>query len=487
MKLPRTALLSIAAIVAACTASPSPAPTPAPRLQAHSSAEPAATPTPITFDVPREPASDKSYVIPALEIAAFEILLNQWNRRVIDEDEYGSNVHSIVDNLGSSWVVDRDPFEVNQLWHPYAGSLYFGFARSAGLGFWEASGYTFLGSALWEIAGETSPPSLNDQISTAIGGSFIGEAFFRAANWILEGEVEPDGWRETAAAVISPPTWVNRHAFGDRFRTPYASGDPAIFASVGAGGSLSTEVSRQGRTDDVDHNHVVGNFELDYGLPGKHGDRWDEPFDYFHLEGSLTSSPDAFVENAFIRGLLLGREYGSGTLHGLVGVYGTYCYLSPQLFELSTTAASFGTTLQWWCARRIAVQGNLLGGVGYGAAGRKTDSGLENEYHYGIAPQAIAALRVIFWDHAMLDLSARDYYISGAGSSDSGHSENILREQAALTFRIHGRHALGLQYDLSRRDVPDAVARNVHQTVQTTSLVYRYLLGNTHERMSGVR
>ncbi len=440
-----------------------------------------------SFAFPLDLEDNRSYLIPAFEIVSFELLLNQWNRHFIDEEEYGSDSSSISENLRSSWVVDHDPFDVNQLWHPFAGSLYFGFARSAGLSFWEASGYTFLGSALWEIAGETVPPSLNDQIVTSFGGTFIGEAFYRTADWILAGEIEPDGWREAAAGVISPPTWVNRHAFGDRFRAPYDHDEPAIFARVGLGGSLSTKVSRQGRASDVDRNHVVGNFEIDYGLPGKRSDQWEDPFDYFHLEGSLTSSTDAFVENAFIRGLLVGTEYGSGTLHGLAGVYGTYCYLSPQLFQLSATAVSFGTTMQWWCTNHIALQGNLLGGVGYGAAGRKSDSDLEDEYHYGISPQAIAAIRLIFWDVAMLDLSARDYYISGAGSSDSGHTENILREQAALTFRIHERHAIGLQYDLSRRDVPNAVAANVHQTVQTTSIVYSYLLGNTHSSMSGVK
>ena len=37
---------------------------------------------------------------------------------------------------------------VNQLGHPYQGSMYHGFARSAGFNYWESAGYTFAGSAI---------------------------------------------------------------------------------------------------------------------------------------------------------------------------------------------------------------------------------------------------------------------------------------------------------------------------------------------------
>ena len=70
--------------------------------------------------------------------------------------------------------------------------MYHGFARSAGFNYWEALGNTFAGSALWEIAGEKTPPSRNDQIASGIGGTFLGEALFRMSNLLLErGEGVP--------------------------------------------------------------------------------------------------------------------------------------------------------------------------------------------------------------------------------------------------------------------------------------------------------
>ena len=164
--------------------------------------------------------SQKSYAIPALEIVGFDFLLNQFDRRHFGCCDFDSNIHSIRRNLRSSWVVDRDPFLVNQLGHPYQGSIYHGFARSAGLNFWESWGYTFLGSAIWEIAGETTLPSRNDQVATGIGGAFLGESLFRLSNLVLEHDALPAWLRELGATAISPPTGFNRHAFGDRFRRP---------------------------------------------------------------------------------------------------------------------------------------------------------------------------------------------------------------------------------------------------------------------------
>src|SRR5882757_9036679 len=147
-------------------------------------------------DAASEIDTRKSYAIPALEVVGFAFLLNQVNRHSGSSD-YDSTWSTIRHNLHSSWVVDSDPFKTNQLGHPYQGSMYQGFARSAGLNYWEAFGYTFAGSALWEIAGEKTPPSRNDQISTGIGGSFLGEVLFRLSNLVLEreGRMSPF-WRE---------------------------------------------------------------------------------------------------------------------------------------------------------------------------------------------------------------------------------------------------------------------------------------------------
>jgi hypothetical protein len=99
----------------------------------------------------------KSYLVPGLEIIGFDILLNRINNHHYGCCDYAVTMDSIRRNLHSGWVTDNDPFKVNQLGHPYQGSMYHGFARSAGLSYWESLGYTFAGSLAWEIAGRRPP------------------------------------------------------------------------------------------------------------------------------------------------------------------------------------------------------------------------------------------------------------------------------------------------------------------------------------------
>src|ERR1700720_1742416 len=243
----------------------------------------------------------KSYVIPALEIVGFEVLLNLVNRYSGNGADYKSNLLTIRHNLHHSWVVDSDPFKTNQLGHPYQGSMYHGFARSAGLGYWESLAYTFAGSALWEIAGEKTPPSRNDQVASGIGGSFLGEVLFRLANLVLEHDEIPPFWREVGAAVVSPATGFNRLAFGDRFKDVFPTHDPVYYSRLQIGFSGSAQNEAGTSTTKLKRNEALVDSSMDYGLPGKPGYTYTRPFDYFTLQATASSANGA--ENLMTRGL----------------------------------------------------------------------------------------------------------------------------------------------------------------------------------------
>src|SRR3954469_6567906 len=259
-------------------------------------------------DTSSEIEAKKSYAIPAAEILVFQYLLNRFDRRAYGAD-YGSNLSTVRRNLRSHWVVDNDPFKVNQFLHPYAGSMYYGFARSAGLNFWESLGYSFAGSAIWEIAGETTLPSRNDQIATGIAGSFLGESFYRMASLLLEQSDGPQLWRELAAAAISPPMALNRYGFGDRFSALLNSHSPVYYSRLQIGTSGTTQ-NDPGASSGVKRGELQADFSLDYGLPGKPGYTYDRPFDYFSFQ--VTGSSANVVESLSNRGLLFGRSYDVG-------------------------------------------------------------------------------------------------------------------------------------------------------------------------------
>jgi hypothetical protein len=418
---------------------------------------------------PREFGDRRSYAIPAFEIIGFDVLVNRINNAFAasNDDTYRVTAESIRNNLRGPWVTDNDPFSVNQFAHPYQGSMYHGFARSAGLGYWESSAYTFMGSVLWEIAGETTPPSVNDQIASGIAGSFFGEPLFRMASLVLEGG--DSWWRELFAAVISPPVGLNRLAFGDRFAPVFSSHGASYYSRLQVGWS-STVQGTELAQNDFKKNAAIVDFAMQYGLPGRPGYDYTRPFDYFTFDVTATTA------NAFdaigSRGLLVGKSYGNGddSYRGVWGLYGSYDYVAPQTFRISTTALSLGTTAQWWLSQTVAFQASAMGGVGYGAVG-SLHATADNDYHYGTAPQAVMLLRLIFDDKAAIDVNARDFFVRGI----SRGNDNIARADVSLTWRLYKQHAVSVKYLWTRRDTSIPVTGTTAQTVATLGLFYTYV------------
>jgi hypothetical protein len=461
--------------------------------------------TPTAFNAsPPQPVLDygtgkaRSFWVPAWEIPTFELLLNRFDHYAVDAATYPPPWSNLHDNLHRSWVIDNDKFSTNQFLHPYQGSIYQGLARSAGLDFWESSAYTFAGSLLWEESGENTAPSYNDLIATGIGGNFLGEPLFRMASLLLEGGEggSPGVWRELGAAMLSPSTGLNRLVYGKRFAPVFRSFNPAVFTHVDLMGNISThyksdvdasaDPSAPPSPQTLQRANGVATFAMGYGLPGKPGYTYERPFDYFDFELALDTANG--IESIFSRGLLYGSDYEAGpNYRGVWGVYGIYDYNAPNIFRISNTAGAFGTTAQWWLSQEIALQGTALLGVGYAGGGvihgagvtapGPMGQGLRN-YHYGIAPESIVALRLIFGDRAALDATARGYYISRLAASESTGSETIDRFDVALTIRVFDLHGITVRFSQSKRDGRYVGLPDSHQSVSTVSIGYT-LLGHT--------
>ena len=428
---------------------------------------------PLAPDFSADIDARKRYGVAAMEIVGFDVLLNQANRRWSGIDDYDSNLSTIRRNLRSSWGVDHDPFDINQLAHPYQGSVYHTIARSSGLSYWEASAYTFAGSIFWEIAGEKTRPSGNDQVASGVGGSFLGEALFRMANLVLENGRGPRLLREAGAAVISPATGFNRLAYGDDGTPIFSSHNADYYSRAQLGASRSSEDDAGLSNTATKRNEVVADFAIDYGLPGKPGYEYTRPFDYFAFQASASSANG--IENVITRGSLFVRPYALGPRYrGIVGLYGTYDYIAPQTFRVSSTGLSLGTTGEWKASDAVSVQGSAMLGAGYAAVGTVRSSD-PLDYQYGVAPQGLLALRVIYANRLSFDLTGREYFVSRVAAADRGGHENIARLDASLTYRVSGPHAVAVKYLGNRRDVsyPDIGSRS--QTRATVGLYYTYL------------
>jgi len=414
----------------------------------------------------------KSFVIPALEIVGFNFGLNRFDKRFLDDPEtFDVNSTTIRRNLRGPWVVDNDPFSVNQFLHPYHGSIYHTTARSAGLGYWQSAIYTFLGSALWEIAGETESPSKNDQIASGIAGSFFGEALFRMASLTLEeSNGVPKVWRAVGATAISPMTGFNRLVFGNRFDAIFPGHEPAYFTRWNFGAPVA-ERRLQGTSTNARRTEGLLDVAFVYGQPGKPDYIYRRPFDYFNFE--FVASTENVFESILTHGLLVGKEYGAGNSYdGVWGLYGSYDYIAPDVFRISSTAVSLGTTGQWRLPGPVTMQATLLGGAGYGAGGTLEGTTADRDYHYGLTPQSLVGVRFVFGKVVSLDLAARGYRITTVLSTADRGWENVGRADASLTVRLFGPHALTVKYLATRRyaSYPDLGVRD--QRRDTISVFY---------------
>jgi hypothetical protein len=434
----------------------------------------ASAPADPSRDSPKPPELD--YRLPALEILGFQFLVNRTNRYFgTGREDYRVNLSTIRDNLKSSWGTDKDPFETNQLGHPVQGAMYHGFARSAGFDYWQSAGYAFAGSAVWEIAGERTHPSRNDQVASGIGGTFLGEALFRMSNLVLEkGGGMPRFWREAAAAAIDPAAGFNRLAFGERYGSIFSSHDAAYFSQLGLGYSGSVKRDLGSSTTDFKSNEAQVNFSIDYGLPGSKGYEYTRPFDYFNFQTTASSANG--IENVMTRGLLVGKSYEAGSNYrGVWGIYGSYDYIAPQTFRISSTAVSLGSTAQWWLTESLALQGTFTLGLGYAAVGTTRGAVGERDYNYGVAPQTLLALRLTKDDTAALDVTARDYFVSRVASGTNGGHDNIVRADVTLTFRVDKQQAIAFKVLGNRRDATFSNPGAQRQTQVTVGVFYTLL------------
>jgi hypothetical protein len=421
--------------------------------------------------LPQDEGGHKSYILPVVEIVAMDAAVNLGGRRWIDPASFAVTPASIHRNLRGPWVIDDDPFEINQLGHPYQGAMYHGATRSNGLSYWPSVAYTFAASALWEIAGETKPPSRNDQIASGIAGSFLGEPLFRISRLLLErADHGPGIWRTLGSVLASPPTGLNHVLVGAPAGSLAPDAVPFSDIRVQFGATaISTGRSRSVSSLALTEPRLA--LSMDYGYPGKASYRYERPFDYFRIESSVSADG---LEYLFTRGLIAGTDYGSARLGGIWGLFGTYDYFAPDDFRFSSTAFSFGTTLQASISESLVVQSSGLVGGGYAAAHQveQTDG---RDYHYGVAPQALANLRLIAGRQAALDLTAREYFVSPVGGFGTGQRDLIFVGDASLAVRIYSRHALGLTYQLAGRNSDYLTLPDQRQARSTVGVFYTFL------------
>ncbi len=431
---------------------------------------------PVPSEEPRAPPSNIALAFVEGPLLT-NLVLNLGGRLRPNEDSYDSTWDTFVDNLWGEWEFDPNSFRTNQFAHPYQGSLYFTAARSLGVGFHTSAALTTLGSWLWETAGESKPPAINDLITTAAAGTLFGEVLFRLSTLALGDSDDPGFWREAGATVIAPLHGGNRFFFGNRYRDRRLYGIP-WYGEATASFGLAARSRVDGASSDAAATDLTIAGRFLHGVPGADW-RFRRPFDHFDASIGLVLNEDALGSKAFgsllVRGLVAGRAYGEGTSSGLWGLFAAYDYISPEVFRASSSNVSLGTVGQVDLGRSFALQGTTYAGIGFGAAGVSEQVVDERDYHFGLQAVGLAELSLAWAERIRLRGAVRVYLVGDEWSPDPDSYEDVEYGTAELVVRAAGPHALAVGYTGARRkarypDVPD-----VDMSVNQLSVSYRFV------------
>jgi len=418
----------------------------------------------------------KNYVIPALETLIFNFGLYSLNNYVGQMEFARVRWSDIAEHLDgrNGWTFDSDGFVVNQAGHPFQGALVHTAARSSGLSFWEGFIYTFLSSLLWELALERDPPAINDQITTTLGGVFLGEALHRSFIYLTDDSRGPvPVVNRIAASILSPASALNDWMLADEMERGDVSEKATHLGTFEIGATVATQLSRSVGDRQTGFFYqgpqVFIGGDLEYGVPADDQRNYARPFSHYAVNVDA-AFPRVPLLNLFIRGLLTGHRYGGPDqgVHGLLGVFGLYDMSSNHDVRVSTVGVGLGSTLRakslWGTEWHLT---GIAGGVALGAAGSfGLSSGLEIEpgvrdYQFGPGVNGILEASLIKPGFGKLALRGRTWRVFGVVAPREGF-EWITYGSLEARWRVARQLAVGVDIPLMTR---------VHERVQEPGIV----------------
>ena len=400
---------------------------------------------------------------------------------------YSSTLSSTWDHLRDKrWVHDQDPFNVNQFEHPYQGATMYGLARSSGHRFWTSLIHADVGSFMWKMAGETDPPSINDMITTGQAGSLLGEALYRMSDLVLRDarNAKPNRLHELLADVLSPPSAVNRRVVRRALQEPALRHRSDDVMATEARRNRSTRCARLLGPGILLRRDATAEFWMSYGLPGLPGYDYARPLDYFDFqmscsverEQSRRERDDPRIADWAAR---LPRPANASRHLGAVRQLRLHltvsCFASRAPRCRSARPASIGSHRASRYRDRCSAASAMVPPARRPSIPSTPTNAAIRDYHFGVTPQALATGRLIASDRMMLDVGAREYYVSGLGSDDIHGSETIFRGNVGLNVRVVGDHAFGVRFVASTRDARYGKLPNKKLSEAAVTFAYSFL------------
>jgi hypothetical protein len=415
----------------------------------------------------------------ALAINNIGSVTAQWVR---DVNWSETNPRSWWANIKGGFKYDSDNFSTNQWIHPFNGAAYFNSARANGLSFWPSAAIALAGAYHWEFAGETSPASLNDMFSTAIGGVMVGSFQYGLSSEILDNQAR--GWgrfgREVAAFIVDPVRGFNRVIRGDAKDVAPNPPDPMDWRP---GGSTFFAVGTRtiGEGASFDNSKTYPMLLVDHAYGDVFHARRRKPMDYMDITAELNFGGAAALSRLVLRGNIASWTLGEEHNH-VFGIVQHYEYRNNPAYVFggqSVGAALFSRfrpNSNVYFRTRIDAYATLLGAINSEYA-KFAEVGVQErlrEYDYGpgagfgaeamlfASSRQLLLLRYLF---NYIDVANGSAYNRGTIGGEGYH----FVQYASARLAIPVKKAIGIGADLVlfQRDSHFAVTNSTTgETVQ---------------------
>jgi hypothetical protein len=430
---------------------------------------------PETAEPPALPERERHWVSALGGVFFSNVLLYSFNRYVGQYDFAQIRLEDLREKFQEGWEWDHDVFATNQFAHPYHGSTYHAAARANGFGFYESIFFDTLGSASWELFTETTPLSLNDLISTTLGGASLGEMFHRLyleINFPLGGLVSPLDAFNAAVTRRKLPKQSGRNIYG----LSVASGiDRNVSLRYGRAGSLALK-TWDAMAVNLDC-HVI------YGNPFEQQSR--RPYDHFEMTFGGSYGGDPWYEMHIISdGYLFSFSPGAGAQKNMsTGLSLNYDFFTDQNIDF------FSQGLDWTVKYRRLFRNSALelkahaGWTAFGAASlnfydpNRQIEETSRDYGTGANAKFFFSWTHPRWGNFSLDALFYGMFIISRDSPEAQGWDFYCRFRFSYEYPLGDRVAVGVNNVLQSKNGYYAAVPGTRKMTNAVSIYGKFIIG----------
>jgi len=380
----------------------------------------------------------KNYTIPAIENVIFIGGLWSYDRYFANEKWAVIGINSVTANFKNGPEWDHSGFAMNQIAHPYAGSIYFTSARSNNLSFFESTAYTFGGSLIWEFFMENYSPSINDMITTTFGGIALGEVLYRLSNLMLTNNSTGTEkfFEETISTLLCPMNSINRY-MGNSVSRLDNSKIQYTFSFGGNNNFMSDQIEK------MDANIFAG-FQLEYNKMFQ-DKKIRKPFDYFKAAIDISLYKGETVSSIILLGHLIGREINQESYSILAGAFQNFYYTNNDIIRLSSSSIGPGIEIKSELTEKIHFNaGFQVHGILLGAMDSRYN---EEDRDYNLGPGYLILSYLKFGRKDLIVMSISSRFFSLSNVAGLAASERIWIIESGVDFPVYRTLRFGLKYN----------------------------------------